>query len=293
MAVPKRSLRRRPQRDLAERIARVKRFVTCLDVLEHVDEYDVAAELKAVNKGSAGICPVGEHASKTCFRLYTETGSYCCFACKNAEVTGYAGDVIGLYAWMFNVNQSTATAELEELFDVEAQEGAKNNARESPTSDELEEAGGATPPVLRVSPVITQRLKNLDPHHESLAHFPIPGSVLERFGAGVDTGKGQMRGRLVCPVSNADGELVTHAAFDLEDSTWHFYTQYADFVGVDLYNFNRDSNTAIVLCSWPDDVWRHYVAGESPFLPVALFGAELSAEQEALLEGHVVVPLDL
>jgi DNA primase catalytic core len=136
---------------------------------------------------------------------------------------------------------------------------------------------------------LTFELKRVDGSHPYLEARGITKETATIFGVGFFPGKGLMSGRIVIPIHNAHGELVTYAGRALDDNADPRYRLPASFnKTLELYNLHRalacDHSIGVVIVEGFFDAMNVHQAGFPAV--VSLMGWSLSEAQAGLIVAH-------
>lgn len=247
---------------------------------------EVLAHYEIPYKGNGQVrarCPLPDHKGKhgEDFSASIEKGLWTCHSCH------LSGDVIRLVALIEKVNDYKAAGMLMEWYKL-----IPSNPK-PPVKPKVE-----TPEPLVNLPLSEKwsrpesacGLRGLDYAHPYLRDRGFNEIICERFGVGYYEGKGQLSGRILFPIHNAKGQLLSYCGRDITgEANVERWKHYAGFhKSLELYNLNRvlqepDSEWCVVVESFWGvlALWRAGVPHA-----VALMGSDLSEAQEGLLVGN-------
>lgn len=185
----------------------VKAAVSMLQVLEH---YGLAESFKRSGNSLSGPCLLHDGQNPTQFRVSLSKNCWNCFGkCKAG------GNILDFVSRKEGVTIREAALKICDWFNLPL---ANKEALKPKTETQAETK---PPPNASVTPEPTStetgpnkplgfELKNLDTAHAYLAERKLSEVAIAEFGLGY-CGKGSMRGRIVIPIHNADGQLVAYA----------------------------------------------------------------------------------
>jgi len=235
-----------------------------------------------------GKCPIHRGDGKRAFRVNVKKNIFNCFSCSAR------GNVIDLVAAMEQCSVRDAAVRLRDWFSVSMPTAGGH--QQIPGPQRIIEPIKLGEQVAENKPLGFE-LKGIDPTHPYLANRGITRETAERFGAGFFPGKGTMSGRIVIPIHNEKGELVSYAGRAIDDSEPKYKFPAGFHKAQVLFNFHRvvkeqNADRPVVLVEGFFDCMRVHEAG---FPAVAIMGCSLSGAQEHLLASHcdrVIVMLD-
>lgn len=191
-------------------------------VREHADFEKVLAAygVKLTKDGSKpgqwkALCPFHDD-HKPSMKVNTERKIYNCFACDAS------GNVLDFVAQMDDLELRPAAKKVAELSGCATSAGTQHKRR---TSKADPKGRGASKPETAAQPAakadkdtpehafnppLNFELKNLRTEHPFFTERCITPEMIEAFGLGIAT-RGIMKGRLVFPIRNKDGQLVAYA----------------------------------------------------------------------------------
>jgi hypothetical protein len=138
-------------------------------------------------------------------------------------------------------------------------------------------------------------LHGIDSGHEALVARGFDREECEYLGVGFYSGKGQMSGRIVFPIHNEEGQLVSYAGRSIDpncahDERWRFYAGF--WRGAELWNLHRVEGETVVVC---ESFWGVLACIRAGILnAVALMGNHATDQQLVKLcrFSHIVTLLD-
>lgn len=193
-----------------------------LDMRRLLDHYGVEVKLKGDQ--AHGFCPLPTHEGKRRSRSFSANvtrGIWQCFGC------GAKGNALDFAARMEGFDPGDrrqlreAALRIKEKFLGEANQDEPSEKPEPPspqsTADDGETAEAESEPNVVVNAPIDFELKGLDPEHPYLKERGLTRETIEHFGLGYCS-RGLMKGRIVIPIHNPDGQLVGYAGRLVDDS---------------------------------------------------------------------------
>ena len=270
----------------------IKENVSMEEILDH---YGLLKCLKKRKDELIGFCPVHDekHYNKNSFCVSTVKNNWHCFSC------GAGGNVLDFVAAMEKVDIRQAGLLIQKRFGVVSEEDKKLVKEKRKIEEPKEDKKN---PGEVVNPPLTFELKTLDPEHPYLKEKGLKEETIEEFGLGFCK-KGLMKGRIVIPIHNENGQLVAYAGKYPGDppegeSKYKFPTKFRKSLVV--FNLNRLKDKAkderVILVEEFFDVFNLWQAGYKNV--VALMGTSMSDEQEKLIvevvggNGRVVLMFD-
>lgn len=252
----------------------IKRGVNLESVLRHY-----AVELRRSGPDQyRGRCPIHRGEGRDAFHVNLARNIFHCFAC------GASGTVLDFVAAMEGCTLREAAEKL--------QPGVRpiNGPEASlPWKERVTEKKRVPLPLGFV-------LRGVDCAHAYLTARGIEPQTAGHFGVGFYAGPGLLRGRLVIPIHNAQGELVAYCGRSLDGATPRYQFPPGFRKSEMLFNFHRAATSgepAVVLVEGFFDCLKVYQAGLRSV--VALMGAVLYRSPERALREHfrqVVLMLD-
>src|ERR1044072_3524399 len=163
--------------------------------------------LKRSGKELRGRCPIHQGDGAESFHANTEKNAFHCFSCQAK------GNVLDFVAAMERCTVREAALKLKAWF-----------SSISPNQPLPKRKGTGTEPAEEEEAAVTQepnrplrfQLKGIDHSHPYLADRGIDSETAEYFGIGFFPGKGSMTGRIVIPIDNERGELVSYAGRSMD-----------------------------------------------------------------------------
>lgn len=270
----------------------IKEKVSMEEILDH---YGLLKGLKRRKYELIGFCPIHDqnHYNKNSFCVSTVKNNWHCFSC------GAGGNVLDFVAAMEKVSIRQAGLLIQKRFGVVSGEDkklVKEKRKIKEPKEEKKEPGEV------VNPPLTFELKTLDPEHPYLKKRGLKEETIEEFGLGFCK-KGLMKGRVVIPIHNENGELVAYVGRypgnpPEGESKNKFPTKFKKSLVV--FNLNRAKDKVrderLISVEGFFDVFKLWQAGYKNV--VALMGTSMSDEQEKLIveavggNGRVVLMFD-
>src|SRR6185369_3379141 len=191
----------------------VKEAVSMEAVLAH---YNVS--LRRLSATSLrGDCPLPSHSSKVSIQSFAVQTAKNVWSCHSASCSGGAGgkrggSIIDFVAAMESCTIREAALKLQGWFDISGA-SSRESAAPSPKPAGRSECGskGSGESIALVNKPLRFFLRDIDLSHPYLAGRGISQETAFHFGVGGFSGKGSMRGRVVIPIHNGQGELVAYA----------------------------------------------------------------------------------
>jgi DNA primase len=242
--------------------------------IEHVlARYGV--RLRRVGGELRGGCPLPTHASprsRDSFSVNVSRNVWSCrsLSCMQARGGKTGGNVLDLVAVMERCSVRDAALRLQDWSGT------------LPSRAPVETV--ATPVA---NPPLSFALRHIDRDHPYLATRGLAPETVRTFGVGFYGGKGFLRGRIVMPIHDADGEPVAYAGRALEgqEPKYRFPTGFRK--SLMLFNLHRvlthQTRTVIVVEGFFDAMAVHQAGYPAV---VALMGSTLSRTQADLLTTH-------
>src|ERR1017187_7209709 len=272
----------------------IKAAVSLRQVLAHHK-----INLAGGGKELRGRCPIHKGEGAESFHANTEKNAFHCFSCQAK------GNVLDFVAAMEKCSVRDAGLKLQDWFGVAVGDAAaKTSPGGSPTpenqlategtvgeknpSTDGDTNGGQKEP--NKSPGF--ELRGINHGHEYLTDRGISNETAEHFGVGLFSGKGSMSGRVVIPIHNERGELVSYAGRAIDGAQPRYKLPAGFHKSLELYNLNRAITTGqrgVIVVEGFFDAMKLHQAG-FPFV-VALMGCSMSEEQERLLAAHAEMVL--
>ena len=270
----------------------IKENVSMEEILDH---YGLLKGLKRRKDELIGFCPIHDekHYNKNSFCVSTVKNNWHCFSC------GAGGNVLDFVAAMEKVSIREAGLLIQKWFGVVSEEDkklVKEKRKIEEPKEEKKEPGEV------VNPPLTFELKTLDPEHPYLKERGLKEETIREFGLGFCK-KGLMKGRIVIPIHNENGELVAYVGRYPGDppkgeSKYKFPPKFKKSLVV--FNLNRlkdkTKDERVILVEEFFDVFNLWQAGYKNV--VALMGTSMTDDQEKLIveaiggNGRVVLMFD-
>ena len=254
---------------------KVKEEVSLEMILDH---YGILNELKRKGDKLTGKCPLHEGSNPNQFSASLSKNAFQCFSghCRAK------GNILDFVATKEGISIREAGLKIQDWFSVKSEKPDSRGSRgkKAPEPERPKEN----------KPLIFE-LRNVDPGHEYLQARGISKQTTESFGVGYYAGKGLMKGRVVIPVHNAQGELVAYAGRVVDDETITEenprYKLPADFLkSLEVFNLHRvlKSGDRATLLEGFFGLFRLHELGIQD--GIALMGSSMSPEQEELITEH-------
>lgn len=286
----------------------LKENVSIKDVMDH---YGLLEKLSISGDNASGSCPICQSESKDVFRISFYKNIWNCFAdCPGGNILDFVAHMedtsireagLLIQEW-FNLDTRALSRESKKTKKYEKTQKAKDTSVDDAGEDSLSSAPTDTesPTVVREkselkvlnknpkkeNPSLTFTLQSLDVSHPYLAERLLFGETVDVFGLGYCK-KGIMRGRVVIPIHNAEGELVAYAGrvVDDEDGREKYSFPKGFFKNLELFNFHRmmmdeSENPLVIVEGFFDCIYLWELGYKKT---VALMGTHLSDEQFDLL----------
>ena len=255
----------------------IKENVSMEEILDH---YGLLKGLKRRKDELIGFCPIHDekHYNKNSFCVSTVKNNWHCFSC------GAGGNVLDFVAAMENVDIRQAGLLIQKRFGVVSGEDKKLVKEKRKIEEPKEEK---KEPEEVVNPPLTFELKTLDPEHPYLKERGLKEETIKEFGLGFCK-KGLMKGRIVIPIHNENGELVAYVGRypgnpPEGESKYKLPTKFKKSLVV--FNLNRLKDKAkderVILVEEFFDVFNLWQAGYKNV--VALMGTSMTDDQEKLI----------
>ena len=269
----------------------VKQAVTMVQVLDH---YKLTERFQRKGDSLSGACPLHKGENPTQFRVSVSKNCWNCFGdCKRG------GNVLDFVSLMEGVTIREAAIRISDWFNVVSEKPTKKAAsseekQPAPSKDEPAQ----TPPKAASEAQETGpnkplgfELRNLDPAHPYLTERGLSEATIAEFGLGC-CNNGSMKGRIVIPIHNADGQLVAYVGRwpgDPPEDTPKYKLPAGFRKSEELFNLHRalqaDPSLPLVIVEGFFDCLHLCQNGIARV--VALMGCQLSHAQEELLAAHL------
>jgi hypothetical protein len=242
-----------------------------------------------------GRCPLPTHSSKgstQSFIVNTEKNAWACHSssCVAARGGRLGGNVLDFVASMQKCSVRAAALQLQEWFRVTAGPGRLTSAFWCVAGFPFD-----LPSEKESNRPLSFVLAGIDSRHPYLAERGIRTETARRFETGFFPGKGCMKGRIVIPIHDEDGNLIAYVGRTLDDAEPKYRFPAGFRKSLVLFNLHHALHYGkrVVVVEGFFDCFKVHQAG----LPcvVALMGCSLSQWQGDLLERHfneVVLLLD-
>jgi DNA primase len=187
---------------------------------------DYHVELRPSGKDQyRGRCPIHRGDGRDAFHVNLARNIFHCFACH------VGGTVLDFIAAMEGCSLFEAARRLKAMACTSIAEGSSTNEKELVTKRR------------KVSSPLPFTLTPIDSVHPYLTERGINKQTAIDFGVGFYAGPGLMRGRLVIPIHNADGELIAYCGRSV-DQTQPRYRVPPGFAKSEvLFNMHRAAAT--------------------------------------------------
>ena len=252
--------------------------VSMEDILRH---YGLMEKFKRSRDEVIGLCPFHEETTAS-FHVSLSKNIFHCFGCQSK------GNILDFVALMEDVDIRQAAFIIQEWFQI-SPGGGTGSGVHVPES----QTGGSRPPdeADEENLPLTFRLNNLDSKHPYLAERGLEPETIEYFSLGYCS-RGLMRGRVVIPIHNEDGELVAYSG-RYPGEPPEVQPKYLLPSGFRkshvVFNLNRAGEnakeTGLVVVEGFFDAFRVWQAGYQQV--VAIMGSALSERQRDLLAAAV------
>jgi DNA primase len=275
----------------------VKQAVTIVQILDH---YKLMERFHGKDDSLSGPCPIHNGENPTQFRVSVSKNCWNCFGeCKRG------GNILDFVSLMENVSIRDAAIRVSDWFNLTFDKPSGANASNAPASkkDAKPKGGKSTPSQAASKPPAEQQetgpnkplgfqLRNLDTAHQYFAERGLYEETVAEFGLGY-CDNGSMKGRVVIPIQNVDGEIVAYAGRwpgDPPDAETPKYKLPAGFrKSMELFNLHRalqaDPSTPLVIVEGFFDCIHLWQSGVERV--VALMGSQMSPDQQGLIVQHV------
>lgn len=280
----------------------VKAAVSLLQVLKR---YGLAEKFKQSGDSLSGPCPLHDGENQTQFRISISKNCWHCFGRCNR-----GGNVLEFVSEKEEVSLRQAALLLVDWFALP--KSGKADQSEKRKVDQLQSLPSAEKAKAKVDHKVTSdapnrplgfQLKNLDVQHPYLHERGITKKCIAEFGVGYCE-QGSMKGRVVIPVHNKDGQLVAYAGRwpgTLPDEDTPKYKLPPGFKKAqELFNVHRafaepDTSPLVIVEGFFDcmTLWQQGIRRV-----VALMGSSLSSQQEETIaqkltsQSRIVLLLD-
>jgi DNA primase len=255
----------------------LKQRVQIIDVLEY---YGLTGTLRVSGNTLVGPCPIcGGEGDR--FRVSTEKNVWNCFGkdCKG-------GNSLDFVANKESVPLREAAGKIVEwlALDLTAEPLPGSTSQEKPRKEDA--STEAVPEGLTVNKVLSFTLQHLDSSHPYLTERGLTTETVETFGLGY-CDRGIMKGRVVIPLHNHDGELVAYMGRwpgDPPEGEPRYKLPKGFQKSLELFNTHRPQEHAdnpLIIVEGAFSAMKIHQAGFPRV--VALLGSNLSEFQEGSL----------
>lgn len=264
----------------------VKAEISMEAVLRHYG----LGNLRRQGRQCRGPCPIHGGRRQDSFCVNLTRNVFQCFSCQAK------GTVLDLVAALESCSLREAALRLQAWFDpsltLRCRTARYGSLSVSTRPDQAErvrkkEVG---------NPALGFRLRGVDGTHAYLRQRGIDRATAAEFGVGFYSGPGLMRGRIVIPIANEQGEIVAYAGRALGKELPKYKLPAGFQKAHELFNLHRalaQGNRRVILVEGYFDCMKVHQAGFSHV--VALMGCSLSAWQAQRLGErfeHVTLMLD-
>ena len=271
----------------------LKQQVQILDILDH---YGLRENLRPSGKTLVGSCPIcGGEGDR--FRVSLEKNVWNCFG---RDCSG--GNALDFVSKMEVVSLREAAQRIVEwlALDLDSESTGKSS-RSTPTETEATPQPEGSSSEVETNKPLKFELQHLDSSHPYLNERGLSSRSIETFGLGY-CDRGIMRGRVVIPVHNRDGELVAYLGRwpgDPPEGEPRYKLPKGFFKANELFNVHRareHRGNPLIIVEGTFSAMKIHQAGYPRV--VALLGSSLSETQEELVlemlggEGRILLSLD-
>ena len=286
----------------------IKTQVSMRDVLAHYGLMEGTTE-KASKHGIELRLHCPFHEDKTpSLSINAETGKFHCFGChaKGGDIFDFVVSKEGITAADRTKSRRQAALLIQDWSGVTPQTTAQPSAAVAAAVAPVEDV---TPPQAEpegpINPPLEWTFKHLNNRHSYLTQDRgLKEVTIDFFGLGHHAGKGIMSGRVVIPIHNEQGELVSYAGRWPADAGWPERTQKYQLapgfkkshVLFNLHRAKQHATDGLIVVEGFFTVFEFWQRGRRNV--VALMGSTMSAEQERLIvqtvgpKGRVLLFLD-
>ena len=256
-------------------------------IKEHVSIEQVLSrygvKLRSAGAGNLrGRCPLPTHTSRVSTASFSVNLTRNVWSCQSASCIAarggqIGGNVLDLVAALERCSIREAGVRLADWFGTYRSNPMPIAARPNPSETINAES----------NPPLTFVLQNIDPWHPYLAQRGIHIDTAKTFGVGLYSGDGFLTGRIVIPIHDHDGQLVTYPGRSLAGEEPKYRLPAGFRKSQVLFNFHRairsGEKNAIVVEGF-FDAMTIYQTGHTNV--VALMGSSFSQRQSDLLASH-------
>jgi DNA primase len=279
----------------------LRQRISIEQVLRH---YGIFSDLQPRGKSHRGPCPFCEAADGTPFSVSLEKNCYQCFTCKASGnilefVIQWEGIKVREAGQLLAKTFLDGTApreptkplpavEQEASPTVETKESTNHVLQVPSAPAEAHETPHNHKDLPSSNEPLTFALKNIEPHHPSVAPLGIRDDILTAFGVGFYRGRGMMDHRIVIPISNSARQLIAYAGFHPKERTYTYPPKFRTDLA--LYNLSGacaadGEEHGVILVRHPLEVLLLASAGY--LNAIAIMGESISKEQtDSLLQEH-------
>ncbi len=302
-------------------IKRVRESVSIEQLLEY---YGLMDQLTRKGDQLIGPCPIHKGSNKSQFHVSLGKNIFHCFGdCRsNPTLRNGGGNLIDMVRVMEGIEEPDdpehtraarkAALLIADWFGIDSQK-PQSTARTpkaapvpslaKPAAEQVPSAVPPTPEPL-VNRPLPFAFKYLDQDHAYLQERGLTKEAIDYFGVGYHGGKGIMKGRIVIPIMNSQGELVAYAGRwpgnEPPEGEGKYRLPPGFHKSMEVFNLHRAKTCTrehgLIITEGYFDVirlWQHGICHA-----VALMGTSLSEDQEAQLvdavgtQGRITLLLD-
>jgi DNA primase len=302
----------------------IKKVRESVSIEQILDYYGLEENLVRKGEQLIGACPIHQGSNKSQFHVSTTKNIFHCFGdCRsNPSLRNGGGNLIDLVRVMEGIEEADdpehtraarkAALLIAEWFGIEssksqstarAPQAVANSPRAKPIPAELPPAVEA-PPAPPINAPLPFTFKNLDEDHPYLKERGVTQDAITYFGLGFHGGKGIMKGRIVIPIMNSQGEVVAYAGrwpgSEPPEGEGKYKLPHGFHKSLEIFNLHSAKECArehgLIVVEGYFDVIRLWQNGICH--AVGLMGTSLSADQEAQLveavgpQGRITLMLD-
>ena len=252
--------------------------VSMEDILGH---YGLMEKFRRSRNEVIGLCPFHDETTAS-FHVSLTKNVFHCFGCQSK------GDILDFVALTEEVDVRHAAFMIHEWFQVShggvIRSAAPASENKAGVSEAAAEESGANQP-------LTFNLSNLDSKHPYLVQRGLEPETIEYFGLGYCS-RGLMRGRVVIPIHDENGELVAYSGRypgEPPEGRPKYLLPPGFRKSQVVFNLDRAGmnakETGLVVVEGFFDVFKVWQAGFHQV--VAIMGSSLSKSQRDLMEASV------
>jgi len=253
-----------------------------------------------------GNCPLPSHSSEVSIQSFAVQTAKNIWSCRSASCTDRrggkcGGSIIDFVAAMESCTIREAALKLQDWFLISV--ATRSESVKSTSKPVGEGVGGngdrSDESVVLVNKPLKFALDRIDWSHPYLTERGIAKETAFHFGIGNFAGKGSMNGRIVIPIHNEKGVLVSYSGRAVNGEKPRYKLPANFKKSLELFNLHRAIEASngplqsVILVEGFFDVMKIYQAAYRRV--VAMMGSSLSPAQEELLIKHfesVIVMLD-